>query len=93
MPANRTRITIGNFLGIETDACCEVAVITNVEGSEKAVGAQAGSLLARADLLGEIRTHDNGSLVFRRGITRSPVRVRGGRRYAPGDKSMLGPTS
>jgi len=30
-----TRITIGNFLGIETDASCVVAVITNVDGTDR----------------------------------------------------------
>jgi hypothetical protein len=28
---------IGNFLGIETDASCVVAVITNVDGTDKAL--------------------------------------------------------
>jgi hypothetical protein len=59
------RITIGNFLGIETGASCVVAVITNVDGTDKAVGAQARGLLARADFLGEIRTHDNGGPAIR----------------------------
>ncbi|HXE68455.1 MAG TPA: DUF87 domain-containing protein [Hyphomicrobiaceae bacterium] len=67
------RITIGNFLGIATDASCVVAVITNVDGTDKAVGAQAPGLLARVDLLGEIRTHEHGTVVFQRGITRYPM--------------------
>jgi hypothetical protein len=36
--AEPARITIGNFLGIETDAFRVVAVITNVDGSDKAAG-------------------------------------------------------
>src|SRR5690349_8626029 len=71
--AEPARITIGNFLGIATDASCVVAVITNVDGSDKAGAGQTMGRLARADLLGEIRTHDNGSLVFQRGITRYPM--------------------
>ena len=46
------RITIGTFLGIETDTSSVVAVITNVDGTAKAAGAEARGLLARADLLG-----------------------------------------
>jgi DNA helicase HerA-like ATPase len=68
------RITIGNFLGIETDASRVVAVITNVDGSDKAAGEPGTrALMARADLLGEIRTHSDGAVVFQRGITRYPV--------------------
>jgi len=68
------RITIGNFLGIVMDASRVVAVITHVDGSDKAAGEPAtGGPLARADLLGEIRTHADGTFVFQRGITRYPV--------------------
>ena len=41
------RITIRTFLGIETDASCVVAVITHVDGTDKAAAAQARGLLAR----------------------------------------------
>jgi hypothetical protein len=56
------RITIGNFLGIETDASRVVAVITHVDGSDKAAGEPGTrALMATADLLGEIRTRSSSS--------------------------------
>ena len=66
-------ITIGNFLGIQTGVSCVVAVITYVDGGDKAAGEQQRGLIAKADLLGEIRARDNGSVMFQRGITRYPV--------------------
>ena len=66
-------ITIGNFLGIQTGVSRVVAVITYVDGGDKAAGEQQRGLIAKADLLGEIRARDNGSVMFQRGITRYPV--------------------
>ena len=66
-------ITIGNFLGIQTGVSRVVAVITYVDGGDKAAGEQQRGLIAKADLLGEIRARDNGSVMFQRGITGYPV--------------------
>jgi uncharacterized protein len=67
------RITIGNFLGIQTGASCVVAVITYVDGGDNAAGEQQRGLIAKADLLGELRARDNSTVMFQRGITRYPV--------------------
>jgi hypothetical protein len=67
------RITIGNFLGIETAASCVVAVITKVDGTDRRLARKPEACWQGPDLLGKIRTHENGTLVFQRGITRNPM--------------------
>ncbi len=67
------RITIGNVLGIETAASCVVAVITKVDGTDRWLVRKPEGCWQGPDLLGKIRTHENGTLVFQRGITRYPM--------------------
>lgn len=64
-------ITIGNFLGLKTEQSLVVGVVTKVDGGDGRRDPAAG-LLARTDLLGEIRATPRGPR-FQRGITRYPT--------------------
>ena len=80
--SGEARITIGSFLGIETGTTSVVSVVTHVDGTD---GASASSgLVVKADLMGEIRPRENGTIVFQRGITRYPV-IGDGVRILTGD--------
>ena len=52
-------ITIGNFLGIQTGVSCVVAVITYVDGGDKAAGEQPAHMIPRSESELSVRIDSN----------------------------------
>jgi len=64
------RVTVGNFLALQTGQSSVVSVITEACGDS---GKGDGTLIARVDLLGEIKQGENGTSFFQRGVAEYPA--------------------
>jgi DNA helicase HerA-like ATPase len=63
-------VTVGRFVALATGSSQVVGVVTEVDGASRT---REGELIARMDLLGEIKQRDGGGRFFHRGITNYPV--------------------
>jgi uncharacterized protein len=70
-PGARVRATVGKFVALRTDTSQIVGVITRVDAPSQ--GEHSGPSIGQADLLGEIRHNEDGTVYFQRGITEYPV--------------------
>ena len=68
--ADDFRVTVGNFLALQTGKSTVVSVITEACGDS---GKGDGTLTARVDLLGEIKLGENGTSFFQRGVAEYPA--------------------
>ena len=66
------RITVGKFLGVAVDKTLLVGLITDVSMRSEGVARDNDAALAQLDLIGEIRSSDNGTAYFQRGVTCYP---------------------
>ncbi len=66
------RITVGKFLGVAVDKTLLVGLITDVSMRGEAGTRDHDAAVAKIDLIGEIRTSDNGTAYFQRGVTCYP---------------------
>jgi DNA helicase HerA-like ATPase len=67
------RATVGKFVGLRTHTSQIVGVITQVDSPSLRDGDEHRPATGQADLLGEIKHRDDGTVYFQRGITEYPV--------------------
>jgi uncharacterized protein len=66
------RVTVGKFLGVAVDKVLLVGLITDVSMRPEAGRGENDAAVAKLDLIGEIRSSDNGVATFQRGVTSYP---------------------
>ncbi len=66
------RVTVGKFLGVAVGKSLLVGLITNVSLRGDAGSRDSDAAVAQLDLIGEIRSADNGAAYFQRGVTAYP---------------------